>query len=92
MIEGHAWRKWVYFYVPLVVFVFLLLFPFYWMVVTTVRPDLGPPVDVAPAAVGGRAHGCVRPSPPPPPPEPLVAMRRRKQRRRALRSPPTENA
>ena len=39
MIEGHAWRKWVFFYIPLVVFVFLLLFPFYWMAITTVRPD-----------------------------------------------------
>jgi multiple sugar transport system permease protein len=39
MIEGPAWRKWVFFYIPLVLFVFLLLFPFYWMVITTVRPD-----------------------------------------------------
>ncbi|MBX6372690.1 MAG: carbohydrate ABC transporter permease [Acetobacteraceae bacterium] len=39
MIEGAAWRKWVYFYIPLTIFVFLLLFPFYWMIVTTVRPD-----------------------------------------------------
>jgi multiple sugar transport system permease protein len=39
MIEGEKWKRWVYFYVPLVVFVFLLLFPFYWMAITTVRPD-----------------------------------------------------
>jgi multiple sugar transport system permease protein len=39
MIEGPAWRKWVFFYIPLILFVFLLLFPFYWMVITTVRPD-----------------------------------------------------
>jgi multiple sugar transport system permease protein len=39
MIEGPAWRKWVFFYIPLALFVFLLLFPFYWMVITTVRPD-----------------------------------------------------
>src|SRR6266700_4157609 len=39
MIEGAKWRRWVYFYVPLGVFVFLLLLPFYWMLVTTFRPD-----------------------------------------------------
>jgi multiple sugar transport system permease protein len=39
MIEGAKWRRWVYFYVPLGAFVFWLLFPFYWMLVTSVRPD-----------------------------------------------------
>jgi multiple sugar transport system permease protein len=39
MIEGAKWRRWVYFYTPLGVFVFWLLFPFYWMLVTSVRPD-----------------------------------------------------
>jgi multiple sugar transport system permease protein len=39
MIEGARWRRWAFFYVPLGVFVFSLLFPFYWMAVTTVRPD-----------------------------------------------------
>jgi multiple sugar transport system permease protein len=39
MIEGAKWRRWVYFYLPLGVFVFMLLFPFYWMFVTTFRPD-----------------------------------------------------
>jgi multiple sugar transport system permease protein len=39
MIEGPAWKKWVYFYIPLAIFVFSLLFPFYWMMVTAVRPD-----------------------------------------------------
>ncbi|MBX6740690.1 MAG: carbohydrate ABC transporter permease [Acetobacteraceae bacterium] len=39
MTEGPAWRKWVFFNLPLTGFVFLLLFPFYWMVVTSVRPD-----------------------------------------------------
>src|SRR6266513_212762 len=39
MIEGAKWRRWVYFYLPLAVFVFMLLFPFYWMLVTTFRPD-----------------------------------------------------
>jgi multiple sugar transport system permease protein len=39
MIEGAKWRRWVYFYIPLGVFVLWLLFPFYWMLVTSVRPD-----------------------------------------------------
>jgi len=39
MIEGAKWRRWVYFYLPLTVFVLWLLFPFYWMLVTSVRPD-----------------------------------------------------
>ena len=39
MIEGAKWKKWVWFYLPLGAFVFSLLFPFYWMAVTTVRPD-----------------------------------------------------
>ena len=39
MIEGAKWRRWAFFYVPLGVFIFGLLFPFYWMLVTTFRPD-----------------------------------------------------
>src|SRR6202162_4651715 len=39
MIEGAAWRRWVFFYVPVTAFVVALLFPFYWMVITTIRPD-----------------------------------------------------
>jgi multiple sugar transport system permease protein len=39
MIEGAKWRRWVFFYIPLAVFIFGLLFPFYWMIITTVRPD-----------------------------------------------------
>jgi len=39
MIEGAKWRRWIYFYLPLGLFVFTLLFPFYWMLVTTFRPD-----------------------------------------------------
>ena len=39
MIEGAKWRRWVYFYLPLGVFIFSLLFPFYWMLVTAFRPD-----------------------------------------------------
>ncbi|TMG72818.1 MAG: carbohydrate ABC transporter permease, partial [Betaproteobacteria bacterium] len=39
MIEGARWRKWLWFYLPLGAFIVALLFPFYWMIVTTVRPD-----------------------------------------------------
>ena len=39
MIEGAAWRKWVFFYTPMALFLIFLLFPFYWMVITSVRPD-----------------------------------------------------
>jgi multiple sugar transport system permease protein len=39
MIEGAPWRRWVFFYVPLTLFVFVLLFPFYWMLITSFRPD-----------------------------------------------------
>ncbi len=39
MIEGARWQRWAYFYAPLLAFVFGLLFPFYWMVITTFRPD-----------------------------------------------------
>src|SRR5665213_3111243 len=39
MIEGASWRRWVFFYVPVTGFVVALLFPFYWMIVTTVRDE-----------------------------------------------------
>ena len=39
MIEGSRARKVVVFYAPLLAFIFGLLFPFYWMLVTTFRPD-----------------------------------------------------
>jgi ABC-type maltose transport system permease subunit len=39
MIEGARWRRWVFFHIPLLLFIVFLLFPFYWMIVTTVRPD-----------------------------------------------------
>jgi len=39
MIEGAQWKRWIFFYIPLGLFVFVLLVPFYWMIVTTVRPD-----------------------------------------------------
>ena len=39
MIEGAKWRTWVYFRIPLLLFLLFLLFPFYWMVITSFRPD-----------------------------------------------------
>jgi multiple sugar transport system permease protein len=39
MIECAKWRRWIYFYIPLGVFVTWLLFPFYWMLITSIRPD-----------------------------------------------------
>jgi multiple sugar transport system permease protein len=39
MIEGAPWRRWVFFYIPLTLFIFVLLFPFYWMLITSFRPD-----------------------------------------------------
>ncbi|MGC2164029.1 MAG: carbohydrate ABC transporter permease, partial [Silvibacterium sp.] len=39
MIEGARWRRWTFFYVPVTGFVIFLLFPFYWMLVTAIRPD-----------------------------------------------------
>ena len=39
MIEGAAWRRWVFFNIPLILFVFVLLFPFYWMTITAFKPD-----------------------------------------------------
>ena len=34
-----ARRRWVTVYIPLGIFVFVLLFPFYWMVITSVKPN-----------------------------------------------------
>ena len=39
MVEGAVWKKWLYFYIPLFVFMVGTLFPFYWMLVTAFRPD-----------------------------------------------------
>ena len=39
MIEGALWRKWVFYNIPLILFVFVLLFPFYWMALTAIKPD-----------------------------------------------------
>jgi len=38
MIEVR-WRRWPFFYIPLGAFVVALLFPFYWMIITAIRPD-----------------------------------------------------
>jgi multiple sugar transport system permease protein len=38
MIEGSIWRRWVFFRLPVGVFLAFLLMPFYWMVITTFRP------------------------------------------------------
>ena len=39
MVIERKWKKWVLFYLPMVVFIVFTLFPFYWMAVTAVRPD-----------------------------------------------------
>jgi multiple sugar transport system permease protein len=39
MVIERKWKKWFYFYIPLAVFIFFTLFPFYWMAVTALRPD-----------------------------------------------------
>lgn len=42
--EGMAFlqslpRRWVTIYIPLIIFMFILLFPFYWMIITSFKPD-----------------------------------------------------
>ena len=39
MLIERKWKKWLYFYLPMAVFIVFTLFPFYWMAVTAVRPD-----------------------------------------------------
>jgi multiple sugar transport system permease protein len=39
IIEGAKWKKWLWFYLPMAMFILGLLFPFYWMLVTTLKPD-----------------------------------------------------
>jgi len=39
MVIERRWKKWLYFYIPLAVFILFALFPFYWMAVTAFRPD-----------------------------------------------------
>ncbi len=39
MLIERKWKKWIYFYLPIAVFILFTLFPFYWMAVTALRPD-----------------------------------------------------
>jgi len=39
MVIERKWKKWIFFYIPMTVFILFTLFPFYWMAVTAVRPD-----------------------------------------------------
>ena len=39
MVIEHKWKKWLYFYLPITLFILFTLFPFYWMAVTAFRPD-----------------------------------------------------
>jgi len=38
-VGGGRWRRWLYLYLPLGLFVIVTLFPFYYMAVTAIRPD-----------------------------------------------------
>ena len=39
MVIERKWKKWLYFYLPMALFILFTLFPFYWMAVTAFRPD-----------------------------------------------------
>ncbi len=39
MVAGAWWKRWVFLYLPLAAFVIITLFPFYYMAVTSLRPD-----------------------------------------------------
>jgi multiple sugar transport system permease protein len=39
MVIERKWKKWIFFYIPMAIFILFTLFPFYWMAVTAVRPD-----------------------------------------------------
>ncbi len=39
MVIERKWKKWLYFYIPMAIFIVFTLFPFYWMAVTALRPD-----------------------------------------------------
>ncbi len=39
MVAGGRWKRWVCLYLPLGAFILLTLFPFYYMAVTSLRPD-----------------------------------------------------
>ena len=40
MLIERKWKKWIFFYLPMAVFIVFTLFPFYWMAVTALRPDI----------------------------------------------------
>jgi multiple sugar transport system permease protein len=39
MVIERRWKKWLFCYLPLALFIVFTLFPFYWMAVTAFRPD-----------------------------------------------------
>ncbi len=39
MVIERKWKRWLFFYIPLTFFVVGTLFPFYWMLITAIRPD-----------------------------------------------------
>jgi len=39
MLIERKWKKWIFFYLPMTLFILFTLFPFYWMAVTALRPD-----------------------------------------------------
>ncbi|MCL6641158.1 MAG: carbohydrate ABC transporter permease, partial [Candidatus Rokubacteria bacterium] len=39
MVIERRWKKWLFFYIPLTAFIVGTLFPFYWMLITAIRPD-----------------------------------------------------
>ena len=39
MLIERKWKKWIFFYLPIAMFILFTLFPFYWMAVTALRPD-----------------------------------------------------
>src|SRR5437879_7783713 len=39
VVVDRRWKKCVFFYIPLTLFLVGMLFPFYWMLITAIRPD-----------------------------------------------------
>ena len=52
MLIERKWKKWVYFYLPMALFILFTLFPFYWMAITAFRPDERALRHLAPAQRG----------------------------------------
>ena len=61
MVIERRWKKWVFFYIPLTLFVIGTLFPFYWMVITAIRPDAELYRSWRPSTTP-RSGRCIRPS------------------------------